>query len=72
MLGEIVALQDEYERYRREEEAVSWRKERQRLEALEAPVEELCQAAEVLARATLLAAGYRQHKRGEWRRRRES
>jgi hypothetical protein len=69
-LGEIAALEDEYERRRREEEAAFWKEERKRLEDLAAPVDELCEAAEVLARAVLLAAGYRRHNRGEWRKRR--
>jgi hypothetical protein len=47
---------------RRAEEA-SWR------EAL-APLLELCRAANVMARAALLAAGYRQHARSAWRKRR--
>ena len=41
-----------------------------RMESLEAPIEELCDAAETLARAALVTAGYRRHNRGEWRLRR--
>jgi hypothetical protein len=69
VLGEIAALEDEYERRRREEEAAFWKEERESLEELAAPVDELCEAAEILARAVLLAAGYRRHNRGEWRKR---
>jgi hypothetical protein len=69
-LAELVAEMDALERRHRQEEAEAWRAERERMEALEAPIEELCEAAEVLARATLLAAGYRRHNRGEWRKRR--
>ena len=71
VLGEIAHLEDESERRRREEEASSWKEERERLEGLMAPVDELCEVAEVLARAALVAAGYRRHNRGEWRKRRE-
>jgi hypothetical protein len=71
VLGEIAALQDDYERRCRQEEAALWKEERQRLDDLTAPVEELCETAEVLARAALVAAGYRRHNRGEWRKRRE-
>jgi hypothetical protein len=46
------------------------RAECERLKVLAAPVEELCEAAEVLTEAHLLAAGFAQHK-GQWRRRRE-
>jgi hypothetical protein len=70
-LGEIAALEDEYERRRREEEASFCKEERERLEGLMAPVDELCEVAEVLARAALVAAGYRRHNRGGWRKRRE-
>jgi hypothetical protein len=69
-LGEIAALEDEHERRHRQEEAAFCKEERENLEELAAPVDELCEAAEVLARATLLAAGYRRHNRGEWRKRR--
>ena len=71
ILGYIAALQDAQERQRREEEAALWKEEHERLEALVAPVEALCEAAEILSRAALLAAGYRRHQRGEWRRKRE-
>jgi hypothetical protein len=50
VLGEIAALEDEYERRRREEEAAFWKEERERLEELVAPVEELCEEAEILQR----------------------
>jgi hypothetical protein len=70
-LGELAALTDTQERQRREEEAAAWREERERLEELAGLVDEFCEAVETVARATLLAAGFRQHKRGEWRRRRD-
>ena len=70
-VADIVAQWDEQKRRGREEEAEALREERQRLEALEEPVKELCDTAETLARAALVAAGYRQHHRGEWRKRRE-
>ena len=40
------------------------------MESLDSLTEELYEAAEVLAKATLVAAGYHQHKRGEWRKKR--
>jgi hypothetical protein len=70
-LGHLAALQDAQERQRREEEAALCKEERERLEALVAPVEQLCEATEILYRATLLSAGFRRHQRGEWRRKRE-
>jgi len=70
-LGHLAALQDEHERRQREVQAAYWRVEQQDLDALEAPVDELSEASDLLVRAALLASGYRQHNRGEWRLRRE-
>jgi crotonobetainyl-CoA:carnitine CoA-transferase CaiB-like acyl-CoA transferase len=47
------------------------RAEIERLEALAAPVVEICEVSEVLARAHLIAAGFHLHK-GEWRRERST
>jgi hypothetical protein len=69
-LGELAAKTDALNRLRREEEAKAWRAERESLEALDHPVEELYEAADVLVQATLLAAGYHQHNRSEWRKKR--
>lgn len=35
--------------------------------ALDSAVDEVCRAIDVVARAALIVAGYRQHNRGEWR-----
>jgi|SRR5215207_4144826 len=70
ILGELAARLDALERNQQKEEAAAWKEEREQMEALEAPVEELCEAAETLAKAALVADGYHQHKRGEWRKRR--
>jgi hypothetical protein len=69
-LGHLAALTDALERLRREEEVAAWKEEQERMEDLAAPVEELCEHAEILARATLLASGFHRHNRGEWRKRR--
>jgi hypothetical protein len=71
LLGQLAARMDAKERRRREEEAAARKEEQERMEALTAPVEELCEGVEILARATLLASGYRRHNRGEWRKKRE-
>jgi hypothetical protein len=71
VLGEIAARMDAEDRRRLEEEEAAWREERERLERLANSADEFCQDVEVVAQAALLAAGYRQHKRSEWRRRRE-
>lgn len=71
ILGELAAQMDALERERREEQAARWKEEQEELDALEAPVEELSEASDLLVRAALLASGYHQHNRGEWRKRRE-
>ena len=70
VLGEIAGRMDALERRQREEEATAWKEEREQMEALDGLTEELYEAAEILAKAALVAAGYHQHKRGEWRKRR--
>ena len=70
VLGELAAQQDAEKRRIRHEEAATWREERKSLEALDAPLDELCRATEILSRAVFVAAGYHQHNRGEWRMRR--
>ena len=71
VLGELVARMDAADRQRRQQEKAAWREERDCLEELAGLVDELCQDVETLAQATLLAAGFRRHNRGEWRRKRE-
>jgi hypothetical protein len=71
VLGQIAALEDEHERRRREEQTAFWKEEQRDLDVLQGAVEELSDASDLLVRAALLASGYRQHNRGEWRLRRE-
>ena len=70
LAGQLAAEADRVERERRVAEALREKQERQKLEDLASPVLELCEAAEVLARAHLVAGGYRRVE-GHWRRRRE-
>ena len=65
-LGELAALQDVQERHRRKEADERDRALLEKAEELAIPVWELCEAADVLLRAHLVAAGYARHK-GEWR-----
>ena len=71
LLGQVAAMEDERKREQERQRVAFEREERERLEEALAPVEELDEAAEVLARAVLLAGGYHRHKRGEWRKKRE-
>ena len=69
-IAEAQAHSDETGRRLRAEETTRWREEKKRVEELVAPVLRLCEAADILARAHLIAAGCHRHK-GEWRRARE-
>jgi hypothetical protein len=68
-VAELIAHADETRRRAREARHAREREELERAEALAAPVLEIDEAAEVLARAVLVASGYHRHK-GEWRRER--
>ena len=67
VLGELAARMDAEERRRRKEEATVWREEHERLEGLAGLLDELCEDVETVTRAALIVAGFRRHKRGEWR-----
>jgi hypothetical protein len=71
VLGEFAARMDAEDRQRREEQAAAWREERERLEKLASLVDEYCEDIETITRAALLAAGFRRHNRGEWRKPRD-
>jgi hypothetical protein len=68
-LARTTSEQDTIRRTAHEGERERQRAEVKRLEALAAPLVELDEVAEVLARASLVASGYHRHK-GEWRRER--
>ncbi|MCA1729718.1 MAG: hypothetical protein LC751_10010 [Actinobacteria bacterium] len=70
LAGKMAAEADRIERERRAVEAFRERQEREKLEALAAPVVELCKVVEILTRAHLVANGYRRYQ-GKWRRVRE-
>jgi hypothetical protein len=65
-LGELAALRDAQERRRRKEADERGRAFVNQAQELAAPVSELCEAADVLLRAHLVAAGFAKHK-GLWR-----
>jgi hypothetical protein len=70
-VGELAATTDALRRVDEEIEAHQQRQEQERRAAAEAPLAELCAQTDLLVHAALLAAGYRRHDRGEWRRKRE-
>jgi hypothetical protein len=65
--GELVAQLDAINRQEREEERENRKAERAEVEALDATLDDLDDLVNLLAHAALLAAGFHQHKRGEWR-----
>ena len=69
-LAELAAADDSRQRAERLAARAAWQQECARLDALDAPVAELDALADTLMRAYLTLAGYRQHARGEWRKRR--
>src|SRR5215208_7666470 len=69
-LGQLAAQIDELKRLQRKEEEASCKEERERLERSAGFLCEMEEAAEILTRAQLLAAGFHKRK-GEWRRKRE-
>jgi hypothetical protein len=68
--GELAAAEDAMHREARERAGAEQRTEREGLAELDAPLEALDAKAEALYRAALVLAGYRQHDRGQWRKRR--
>ncbi len=71
LVGELAAAMDADDRAEREAEVGARRADRARLQAVDAVLEGPYGAAEELARASLILAGYHRHHRGEWRRRRD-
>jgi hypothetical protein len=70
--AELAAAADGLRRLEREIAARESRAERERLREAEAPLLQLCQMTDALTRAALFTAGFRQHDRGAWRKRRET
>ena len=68
-VGALVAQMDAIERERREWERECWRLEKEEMETFDTSVVKVCQMADIIAKAAMVAAGFHRH-RGEWRRRR--
>jgi hypothetical protein len=66
----LASTLDALRREQRQDEAALRQAERKKAEALDRPLDALDALADLAARAALLAAGYRRHNRGEWRKRR--
>ena len=70
IVAELAARLDAEAEARRAAEADAIRAERARLEPLDSSFEALDAACKTMVAATLTVAGYHQHDRGAWRRRR--
>jgi hypothetical protein len=70
--GKLVAQLDAINRQDRELARETMRTLRAELDALAARLDELNGLTDLLARAALVAAGFRQHKRGEWGKKRDN
>src|SRR5277367_998035 len=68
--AQLAALEDEERRAQRQTDRATRRAERERQEAAEAPLRQLCEQTDMLMKAALLAAGFHQHDRSNWRRKR--
>jgi len=68
--GERAAAEDAQRRLQRQTAAAARRAERQQWQEADAALQAFCELTDLLVRASLLVAGYHQHARGEWRRRR--
>jgi hypothetical protein len=70
-IGQLAAQLDAANREVRATELREGRVRQAELEAIDVPLRNLDELTDALVRAVLLANGYHQHKRGEWRKRRE-
>src|SRR5262245_17598348 len=70
-VAELAAQMDALEREQRQLDALALRNEQAELAAIDAEMKTLTEVTDLVARAALVASGFHQHKRGEWRRRRE-
>src|SRR5262249_17881056 len=70
-LAEQAADQDAEERLQRQAVTAAYQAIRERARAVDEAMEKFSAALDCLFQATLLAAGYHQHDRGEWRKRDE-
>lgn len=71
-LAELLAQMDEIERQQRQAEQEQWKSEKSEMEALDEQISQLDEFADLITSVTMFAAGFHQHNRGEWRRKRNA
>jgi hypothetical protein len=71
-VGEQAALADAEARLERNAAKQTWQRMWAAMDTAQQPLNEVCNAAHQLARMALILAGFYQHNRREWRRRRET
>lgn len=70
LLGELAAAEGARRRVEREAAAKALKAERDRVETATMPLTEFFRVSDLLIQAALIQAGFYQHNRGEWRKRR--
>jgi hypothetical protein len=70
LLGEFAATADAERCAVLKAQSEAWRAEQSRLDLADAPLNILREASDAMVRRSLMHAGYYQHNRGEWRKRR--
>src|SRR5262245_32913242 len=68
--ADFVAVEEQIHQLERQEATERRQAALARQQAVDAALDRVCEMTSLLARAALLAAGYHQHDRGAWRRRR--
>jgi len=66
-VAKLAALIDEQERARRKAETIARQADLAEMQAVEAAVADIFQLVDLATRLALVANGYHQHNRGEWR-----
>lgn len=70
LAGEQAAASDANRRAERQAQAEARKAEETRYDTLDHQVAQFCQGTDLIAQVALTSAGFHQHKRGEWRRKR--
>ena len=69
-VAELLAEGDIISRRERETKQAAYRADRQKLSILDSQMDKVNERIDMLANAVLIAAGFRRHNRGEWRKKR--